>query len=179
MKILVTGANGMLGQDLCPILEDFGHEVVETDVQDLDITNFERVLEVLSNENPDTVVHCAAYTNVDKAEEDLATARLINSTGTENLAKVCGQKDITLVYISTDYVFDGEGTTPLKPSDKPAPINNYGLTKLEGEEFVKKYCKKYFITRTSWLYGHHGKNFVETMLSLSDKPELKVVVLSG
>ena len=175
MKILVTGANGMLGQDLCPILEDFGHEVVETDVQDLDITNFERVLEVLSNENPDTVVHCAAYTNVDKAEEDLSTARLINSTGTENLAKVCGQKDITLVYISTDYVFDGEGSIPLKPSAKPAPINNYGLTKLEGEEFVKEYCKKYFITRTSWLYGHHGKNFVETMLSLSDKPELKVV----
>lgn len=175
MKILVTGANGMLGQDLCPILEDFGYEVVETDVQNLDITDFERVVEVLKSENPDIVVHCAAYTNVDKAEEDFATARLINSTGTENLAKVCGKKDITLVYISTDYVFDGEGSTPLKPSDKPAPINNYGLTKLEGEEFVKKYCKKYFITRTSWLYGHHGKNFVETMLSLSNKPELKVV----
>lgn len=175
MKILVTGANGMLGQDLCPILEDECHMVIETDVNSLDITNFEIVKKVLSSEKPDYVVHCAAYTNVDKAEEDLETARLINAEGTENIAKMCAELDITLVYISTDYVFDGTKTEPYTPQDKPNPINNYGLTKLEGEKAVQKYCKKYYIARTSWLYGHHGKNFVETMLSLKDKPELKVV----
>ncbi len=175
MKILVTGANGMLGQDLCPILEDEGYTVIETDVNSLDITDFEIVKKILNSEKPDYVVHCAAYTNVDKAEEDLKTARLINSQGTENIAKVCSERDITLVYISTDYVFDGTKIEPYTPQDKPCPINNYGLTKFEGEKAVQKYCKKYYIARTSWLYGHHGKNFVETMLSLKDKPELKVV----
>ena len=101
-KIIVTGARGMLGQDLCPILEDSGYEVVETDVDTLDITNEECVKHVLSKEKPNIVVHCAAYTNVDKAEEDLDTARLINAKGTGNLAKTCGDLDITLVYISTD-----------------------------------------------------------------------------
>ena len=112
MKILVTGANGMLGQDLCPILEDNGFEVVETDVNNLDITNAEQVKSVLNLEKPDIVIHCAAYTNVDKAEEDLKTAELINVTGTENIAEVCGKNGITLVYISTDYVFDGTKNSP-------------------------------------------------------------------
>ena len=174
-KVLVTGAKGMLGQDLCPILEDEGYEVIETDVDTLDITNFEQTESVLADKIPDIVVHCAAYTNVDKAEEDLETARLINSKGTENLAKVCGKFGMTLVYISTDYVFDGTKTEPYTPDDEPCPINNYGLTKLEGEQAVQKYCEKYYIARTAWLYGHHGKNFVETMISLADKPELKVV----
>ena len=174
-KVLVTGANGMLGQDLCPILEDEGYEVIETDVQSLDITNLNIVRNVLTKEKPDYVIHCAAYTNVDKAEEDIETARQINSKGTENIAKICDENGITMVYISTDYVFSGNGTKPYLPSDSTAPLNNYGLTKWEGEEAVRKYCKKYYITRTSWLYGHHGKNFVETMISLADKPELKVV----
>lgn len=175
MKILVTGAKGMLGQDLCPLLQSQGYEVVETDINTLDITDTLKVEDVLASKNPDIVIHCAAYTNVDKAEEDIETARLINSKGTENLAKVCGKKDITLVYISTDYVFEGESTKPYLPTDKTSPLNNYGLTKWEGEEAVRKYCKKHYICRTSWLYGIHGKNFVETMLSLADKPELKVV----
>ena len=178
-KILVTGANGMLGQDLCPILEDNEYEVIETDIHNLDITNSKMVEKVLGEEKPDFVVHCAAYTNVDKAEEDIETARLINFTGTENIAKACAQNNITMVYISTDYVFDGgvntKRTEPYKPTDKTAPLNNYGLTKLEGEEAVRNNLEKYYICRTSWLYGHHGKNFVETMLSLADKPELKVV----
>jgi dTDP-4-dehydrorhamnose reductase len=165
----------MLGQDLCPILEDSGYEVVETDIQNLDITDCSALEQVLTRENPDFVIHCAAYTNVDKAEEDLETARLINSSGTENIAKVCEKIDATLVYISTDYVFEGTKTEPYKPTDKPNPINNYGLTKLEGEIAVKNNLEKYYICRTSWLYGHHGRNFVETMLSLADKPELKVV----
>lgn len=175
MKILVTGAKGMLGQDLCPILEDEGFDVVETDVETLDITDLSQVEEVLSQKNLDFVVHCAAYTNVDGAEENLELATLINVKGTENLAKICAKKDIPLLYISTDYVFDGTKKTLYLPSDETNPINNYGLTKLQGEEAVKKFCKKYYIVRTSWLYGHHGKNFVETMISLKDKPELKVV----
>ena len=174
-KILVTGANGMLGQDLCPILEDEGYEVIETDINNLDITDSDMVREVLYNQKPDIVIHCAAYTNVDKAEEDIKTARLINVTGTENIAKVCSEIDAVMVYISTDYVFNGEGTKPYIPDDNANPINNYGLTKFEGEEAVRKYCQKYYIARTSWLYGIHGKNFVETMISLADKPELKVV----
>lgn len=175
MKILVTGANGMLGQDLCPILEDVGAFVIETDVDTLDITNSEMVHQVLSDIRPDLVVHCAAYTNVDKAEDDLKTAELINVTGTENIADACGKLGITLVYISTDYVFDGTKTEPYKPDDRTNPINNYGMTKYEGEEAVRSLCEKYYIARTSWLYGHHGKNFVETMLGLSNKPEIKVV----
>ena len=175
MRVLVTGAKGMLGQDLCPLLEDEGYELIETDIDNLDITNASQVNEVLTKQKPDFVIHCAAYTNVDKAEEDIETARLINSKGTENLAKACADIDATFVYISTDYVFNGQASSPILPTDKTEPLNNYGLTKLEGEEAVKKYCKKYFIARTSWLYGIHGKNFVETMISLADKPELKVV----
>ena len=175
-KVLVTGAGGMLGQDLCPILEDNGYEVVETDIKTLDITSADMVKSVLGNEQPDIVIHCAAYTNVDKAEEDLKTAELINVTGTENLAEVCGKLGITFVYISTDYVFDGTKAEPYTPQDRTNPINNYGMTKYEGEEAVRSLCDKYYVVRTSWLYGHHGKNFVETMLNLAKtQKELKVV----
>ena len=174
-KVLVTGANGMLGQDLCPILQDEGYDVIETDVQTLDITNTKMIDEVLSKEKPDIVIHCAAYTNVDKAEEDIKTAELINVKGTENIAKACKKYNAEMVYISTDYVFDGKGTRPYLPNDKANPIGAYGKTKWGGEEAVRKNLEKYYICRTSWLYGHHGKNFVETMISLADKPELKVV----
>lgn len=174
-SILVTGARGMLGQDLCPILEDEGYEIIETDVDTLDITDFEAVKKVLISEKPNFVIHCAAYTNVDGAEEDLVTATRINVKGTENIAKICGENDITLIYISTDYVFDGEKKEAYLPLDKTNPINSYGKTKLEGEKIVQNLCKKYYIARTSWLYGHHGRNFVETMISLKDKPEIKVV----
>ncbi|MBQ2645260.1 dTDP-4-dehydrorhamnose reductase [bacterium] len=174
-KVLVTGAKGMLGHDLCPTLEDAGFEVIETDVNNLDITDLEQVQNVLDTQKPDAVVHCAAYTNVNKAEEDIDTAMKINATGTENLAKICAKLDIPIFYISTDYVFDGTKKEPYLPYDKTNPINAYGLTKLKGEEAVLKHCKKYYITRTSWLYGLHGKNFVETMISLADKPEIKVV----
>ena len=175
MKILVTGADGMLGQDLCPILEDCGHEVIETDLPEIDITKPDVILDVLSSEKPDAVIHCAAYTNVDKAEEDIESARLINKTGTKNVAEVCAKLDIPIVYISTDYVFDGKSNVPYLPNSLKNPINNYGLTKSEGEDEVRKLCEKYYIVRTSWLYGHHGKNFVETMLLLANKDELKVV----
>lgn len=175
MKILVTGSNGMLGQDLCPILEDTGAEVIETTHETMDITDSDKVNSVLSKEKPDMVIHCAAYTNVDKAEEDLKNAELINVTGTENIAETCGKLGIILVYISTDYVFDGTKTEPYKPDDRINPVNNYGTTKYEGEEAVRSLCGKYYIARTSWLYGHHGKNFVETMISMGERPEIRVV----
>jgi ribosomal protein S18 acetylase RimI-like enzyme len=159
-KVLVTGANGMLGQDLCPILEDNGYDVVETDVQTLDITNPKMVDEVIGEEKPDFVIHCAAYTNVDKAEEDIDTARLINSKGTENIAKACKKYDAAMVYISTDYVFDGgvnaKRTEPYKPMDKAAPLNNYGLTKWEGEEAVRNNLEKYGLDIPGTAYFDEG-----------------------
>ncbi len=174
MKVLVTGANGMLGQDLCPMLEDEGFDVVETDIHNLDITDIKNVENVLTKEKPDYVIHCAAYTNVDKAEEDSENAFKINVNGTKNIADICKKLDITLVYISTDYVFDGTKQGKYETNDKPNPQSVYGNTKLGGEKAVQ-ICEKYYITRTSWLYGHHGKNFVEIMISLKDKEELKVV----
>jgi len=174
MRILVTGANGMLGQDLCPILEDEDFDVIETDVDTLDITNPVNIKEKFDECEPDFVIHCAAYTNVDKAEEDKETAFKINTEGTKNLASECKLRNIPIVYISTDYVFDGTKKGKYLPSDKTCPINVYGESKYQGEEAVKE-CEKYYITRTSWLYGHHGKNFVETMISLKDREEIKVV----
>lgn len=174
-KVLVTGANGMLGQDLCPMLEDCGYEVIETDIDNLDITNEIQTMRVISDVKPDFVIHCAAYTNVDKAEEDLEIATKINVTGTENVAKACNANGTTMIYISTDYVFDGKSSKPYEVDDETNPINNYGITKHQGENAVQKYCQKYYIARTSWLYGHHGKNFVETMITLAEKEELKVV----
>ncbi len=179
MAVLVTGAKGMLGQDLCPILEDSGYEVIETDRDELDITDKGAVEKFFSENKPELIIHCAAYTNVDKAEEDLETARLLNAKGAENIAEAAAKNNSVMVYISTDYVFGGKvagsNNEPYKPEDTVNPLNNYGLTKFEGEEAVRKHCEKYYIARTSWLYGHHGRNFVETMLSLKDKEELKVV----
>lgn len=174
MNVLVTGAKGMLGQDLCSVLDDCGYDVIECGRREFDVTDFEAASKFIENEKPELIIHCAAYTNVDMAEEDPINEK-VNSIGTENIAKICAKNDITLVYISTDYVFDGTKNTPYLPDDKTNPINAYGLSKLHGEQAVQKYCKNFYIARTSWLYGHHGKNFVETMISLAQKPELKVV----
>lgn len=175
-KVLVTGAKGMLGQDLCPILKESGFSVIETDVHNLDIANYNQAEYVIKYHSPDYVIHCAAFTNVDKAEEDSEFAHKINAEGTENLAKICAALGITIIYISTDYVFDGEATEPYLPTDIRVPLGVYGKTKAQGEEAIEKYCQKFYITRTSWLYGIHGKNFVETMIDLAKKhPELKVV----
>ena len=174
MKVLVTGANGMLGQDLCPTLEDLGCYVIETDVDNLDITKEDEVNNFITEAHPDLIIHIAAYTNVDKAEDEPEIAELINGKGTENLAKIAGKLDIPIIYVSTDYVFDGTKDTPYLPTDETCPISVYGKTKLMGEIAIQKYCKKFYIARTSWLYGNYGKNFVDTMLKLKDK-ELKVV----
>lgn len=174
-KILVTGAKGMLGQDLCPMLEDCGYEVVETDIHNLDITNELEVYRIISNEKPDFVIHCAAYTNVDKAEDEPEIVEKINATATGHIAKACKLNNLKMIYISTDYVFDGNKNESYLPEDEPNPLNTYGKTKLEGEIAVKVNCPQSYIVRTSWLYGHHGKNFVETMIKNANNPSLTVV----
>ena len=175
MKVLVTGATGMLGSDLCPMLEDAGFEVIETTRDELDITDAQNVKDVINDVKPDYVVHCAAYTNVDGAEDEPDKAELVNGTAAKYIASACKENEAVLIYISTDYVFDGTKNTPYVPEDKTNPINAYGLSKLHGEQAVQGNCDRYYILRTSWLYGHHGKNFVETMIALADKPEVKVV----
>ena len=176
MKVLVTGAKGMLGQDLCPVFEDAGMFVIETDVENLDITNFKAVEDYILNVNPQMIVHLAAYTNVDGAECDPDKADLINHKAAGNLARVAKKADIPIVYVSTDYVFDGTKSAPYLPNDQTNPLSVYGKTKALGEEAIIKNAEKYYIARTSWLYGIHGKNFIETMLNLAQAgKEIKVV----
>lgn len=175
MKIMVTGANGMLGKDLCPILENIGAFVIPTDIDNLDITDQNATDDFIQSIHPDIIVHCAAYTNVDKAENDSENAYKINCDGTRNVAMAANKAGALMVYISTDYVFDGTKNTLYLPTDETNPQNVYGASKLAGEKEVIKNCEKYYIARTSWLYGHNGKNFVETMIALSKNPELKVV----
>ena len=175
-KILVTGANGMLGQDLTKILRENNFEVVETDVHNMDITKITEVEAVIDTHKPDYIVHTAAYTDVDGAEIYKDKAFLINKTGSENIAKISNNMDIPVFCISTDYVFDGTKNFPYKPDDKVNPISVYGKSKLEGEIAIRQNNPRHYILRTSWLYGHKGKNFVETMINLTSKnSELKVV----
>jgi len=176
MKVLITGANGMLGQDVHPIFEKAGYEVIKKGHSALDITDEKAVNKAIQELKPDYIIHCAAYTNVDKAESDYENAYKINVEGTKNIAAAAEKCNATMVYISTDYVFDGTKNIPYLPDDAPNPINAYGKTKYLGEMEVQKHCKKYYIARTSWLYGIYGKNFVETMLVLAQKnSQLKVV----
>ena len=176
MKILVTGANGMLAKAVRKRFEYA--ELICTDVEELDITNLEAVDKFISDLKPDVIINCAAYTAVDKAEEDLELARKINSEGPKNLAVVANKNNCVLVHISTDYVFGGD--LPVEKGcyfedDKKNPQTVYGITKLEGENFIKEITEDYYIFRTAWLYGD-GKNFVRTMLKLGkEKDELNVV----
>ncbi len=175
MKILVTGAKGLLGQDLCSYFEKKGYEVIRTDFENLDVCCEKMTKKFILQCNPMVIVHCAAYTNVDRAEDEINQARKINVIGARNVAKAAKETGAVMVYISTDYVFDGAKNSPYLPNDKPNPINVYGKTKLEGELEVQKYCEKFYIVRTSWLYGYSGRNFVSTMLSLKNRDEIKVV----
>lgn len=169
MKLLVSGKTGQLGHDVCKELEMRGHEVIGTGSADMDITNADAVREVLYRNRPDMVIHCAAYTAVDNAEEDEETCRKVNVDGTENIARICRELGVGMLYVSTDYVFSGIGNRPWKPEDKAEPLGVYGLTKYEGELAVKQYLEKYFIVRVSWIYGIYGKNFVKTMLRLGEE----------
>ncbi len=176
MHVLVTGARGMLGQDLVPYLKQQGHQVLAADLKELDITKPEAVQAFFTAHRPQVVIHGAAYTAVDKAESDAATAYLVNGYGTQNVAVACKAIDAAMVYISTDYVFNGTQPHPYLPNDPTAPLGVYGRSKLMGEWAVQGILERYFIVRTSWLYGKHGKNFVDTMIHLAQtQTELKVV----
>lgn len=177
MKVLVTGARGMLGTDLVPALEGGGYEVFATDIEELDITHLDFLRTMTQKITPDIVVNCAAYTKVDKAEEEPEEAFQINSLGVENLSLVCRDLDIDLCHVSTDYVFDGTKEGAYMPDDPPHPINVYGKSKLAGEEHVQKIMNKFYILRTSWLYGKHGKSFVSTILNLAKKQNVLRVVI--
>ncbi|WP_394862164.1 dTDP-4-dehydrorhamnose reductase [Paraclostridium bifermentans] len=177
MKVLITGANGQLGIELSKQLEStIGlYEVVKTNRNTLDISNLELVKEKILLEKPDVVINCAAHTSVDLCEEDIDNAYKINAIGPRNLAITCEKVGAKFVQVSTDYVFDGKGTSPYKEDAITCPNSIYGKSKLMGEQFTKEFCSKYFIVRTAWLYGE-GNNFVKTMLRLSENnKELNVV----
>ncbi|MBO9542038.1 dTDP-4-dehydrorhamnose reductase [bacterium] len=184
MKVLVAGAKGMLGHDLIPALKHTGHLVVSSGLQPsdepdyvrMDITDVAQVREAFAAVRPEAVINCAAYTNVDAAETDEANAYRINALGSWNLALACQAAEIPLMYVSTDYVFDGTKGSAYDEYDLPNPQSVYGRSKRAGEIHVERLCTKHYIVRTAWLYGRGGKNFVETILkAASEKPELKVV----
>jgi len=176
MKILVTGVKGQLGYDVVRELEKRGIEAVGVDIDEMDITDAVSVDKVIKEANPDAVIHCAAYTAVDAAEENEELCRKVNVDGPRNIAKVCKELDIKMIQISTDYVFDGTGERPWEPEDKCAPKSVYGQTKYEGEVAVQEILDKYFIVRIAWVFGINGKNFVKTMLGLAEKYDTLRVV---
>ncbi len=166
MKVLVTGINGQLGHDVMGELKKRGHEAVGVDIEEMDITDAECVKKVMTQTAPEAVIHCSAYTAVDRAEEEVELCRQVNAEGTKNVAEVCAGLDCKLLYLSTDYIFSGEGERPWEPGDEPDPLNIYGLTKFEGEQEIKSRMDKYFIVRISWVFGVNGNNFIKTMLRL-------------
>ena len=197
MKFFVTGVGGQLGHDVMNELLKRGHEGVGSDIQTayngiidnspvskapyipLDITDADAVERVITAVNPDAVIHCAAWTAVDLAEnaENQEKVRAINAGGTQNIANVCKKLNCKMTYISTDYVFDGQGTAPWKPDCKDyKPLNAYGQTKLEGELAVSRTLEKYFIVRIAWVFGLNGKNFIKTMLNLGKTHDKLTVV---
>lgn len=176
MKVLVTGVKGQLGYDVVNELTKRGHIAIGTDIEEMDITDAKSVSKVIRENTPDAVVHCAAYTAVDAAEDNVDLCRKINAEGTQNIATVCKELDIKMVYISTDYVFDGEGERPWEPDDERMPLNVYGQTKYEGELAVQNTLDKYFIVRIAWVFGVNGKNFIKTMLNLGKTRESLTVV---
>lgn len=197
MKVFVTGVNGQLGHDVMNELYKRGYEATGSDIADtyvgindfspvttmpyvkLDITDTDEVNRVISRLEPDVVIHCAAWTAVDMAEDDdkVELVRNVNAHGTENIAKACKNIDAKMIYISTDYVFDGQGTTPWSPDCKDyKPLNVYGQTKLEGELAVSSILDKYFIVRIAWVFGLNGKNFIKTMINAGKShDEVRVV----
>lgn len=188
MKVLVTGTSGQLGFDVMEELAKRGYEGIGVDRAEteaefehvvLDITDADKVMKVVSEVRPDVIVHCAAWTNVDGAEDsaNLEVVRAVNVDGTRNLALAAKEVDAKFVYISTDYVFDGSGERPWEPDDKNyAPINVYGQSKLDGELEVSGILDKYFIVRIAWVFGRNGKNFIKTMIEVGKKRDVVKVV---
>ena len=176
MKVLVTGARGQLGPDVVQELERQGILAVGVDMEEMDITDADAVDLVVKDSGADAVIHCAAYTAVDAAQENASLCQRVNRDGTKNIAMACLKYGKKMLYISTDYVFDGEGEKPWGPEDHANPVNVYGRTKYEGELAVRETLEAYFIVRVSWVFGLHGKNFVKTMLRLSGERECLHVV---
>ena len=179
MKVLVTGVKGQLGHDVVNELIRKNHTPIGVDIEEMDITDSASVSQVIKEAAPDAVIHCAAWTAVDAAEDEdkQAKVHLVNGTGTKNIAQVCKELDIKMMYISTDYVFDGQGTDPWKPDCKAyKPLNVYGQSKLEGELAVSEALSKYFIVRIAWVFGKNGNNFIKTMLKVGKNHDKLTVV---
>ena len=180
MRVLVTGAKGQLGTDVMEQLNANNIEAVGIDREELDIVDKKACEEFFEKANAekriDAVIHCAAYTAVDKAEDEQELSYNINALGTENIALACKKFDMKLMYISTDYVFIGQGERPWEPDDEREPLNVYGKTKYEGELFVEKLSDKYFIVRIAWVFGIAGHNFIKTMLKLAKERDSLTVV---
>ena len=176
MKILVTGVGGQLGYDVCRRLTQLGIEHKGVDVQDFDLTNADAVMDAVRAYAPDAFIHCAAYTNVEKAESMPEVCADVNGMGTLNMVRAALAVQAKLMYISTDYVFEGTGDQAYEVNDPIAPQSVYGLTKAQGEEAVLSLMQRYFIVRISWVFGENGHNFVRTMLRLgAEKKEITVV----
>ena len=180
MRVLVTGAKGQLGTDVMAELKSNNIEAVGIDREELDIVDAKACEEFFDKANAekriDAVIHCAAYTAVDKAEDEQELSYNINALGTKNIATACKKFDMKLMYISTDYVFNGQGERPWEPDDEREPLNVYGRTKYEGELFVEEIAKKYFIVRIAWVFGIAGNNFIKTMLKLAKERDSLTVV---
>lgn len=179
MKVLVTGVKGQLGYDVVNELTKRGHTAIGVDIDEMDITDKHSVQMVIKKTKPDAVIHCAAWTAVDLAEDEnkIALVRAVNTDGTRNIAEICKKLNCKMMYISTDYVFNGQGTEPWEPDCKDyEPLNVYGQTKLGGELAVANLLEKYFIVRIAWVFGVNGNNFIKTMLNIGKKyDELTVV----
>ncbi len=177
MRVFVTGVKGQLGHDVMNELAKRGYEGIGVDVEEMDITDWSAVRRVMEASKADKVVHCAAWTAVDAAEDQVEACRRVNALGTENIAKMCRELKLPMIYLSTDYVFDGEGTRPWEPDDPVVtPLNVYGQTKYEGEQAVEKYLDAYYIVRIAWVFGVNGKNFIKTMLNLGKTHDTITVV---
>ncbi len=176
MKVLVTGYNGQLGYDVVKRLRTLNIESKGVDVADFNLTNKEEVQTYIRVYNPDVVIHCAAYTAVDRAEDEKELCYAVNVSGTSYIAEVCKELEAKMVYISTDYVFNGEGEEPFEVDSPVGAKNQYGLTKYQGELKVQQYLTQYFIVRVSWVFGINGNNFIKTMLHLGkEREELNVI----
>ena len=176
MRVFVTGVKGQLGYDVMNELEKQGLEGIGVDIDEMDITDADQVNKVIKEAAPDAVIHCAAYTAVDAAEDNEEICRKVNAQGTDNIAKVCEELDIKMMYISTDYVFNGQGERPWEPDDEREPLNVYGQTKYEGELAIEEHVKKFFTVRIAWVFGVNGKNFIKTMLNLGKTHDHLTVV---
>ncbi len=174
LKIALTGSDGMLGHDIRKVFTDV--ELINFTLNDFDITDPDKTMSAIKQAKPDYLIHPAAYTNVDGCEKDPETAQRVNAIGAKNVTIACEEIGCPVLYISTDYVFDGKKEEPYIESDEPNPLNEYGISKLNGERFVSSLTDSFYIVRTSWLYGKNGKNFVETISRLlSEKDEISVV----